>query len=45
MKLTIATIADVESALAVLKAAAAKDPTLEGKVGKKLAVAADYINR
>lgn len=43
MKLTNATIVDVKNALAVLEAAAAKDPTLEAKVGKKLAVAVDHI--
>lgn len=43
MKLTNATIVDVKNALAVLEAAAAKDPTLEAKVGKKLAIAVDHI--
>jgi hypothetical protein len=43
MKQVTATIADVKRELAALEAAIAKDPTLEGLVGKKLATAVDAL--
>ena len=42
-KKIIATIADVENALATFKAAAQKDPNLEAASGKKLAAAVEYL--
>lgn len=43
MKVVIATIADVEAAIAVLKKAVTVDPTLEGSSGKKLAASVELI--